>query len=158
MALIAVRNQRVCWLSFHDSIASKSKGFRGLKAQFETEAVKIDSRGIRVLAERIFCVDKKLGKVKLDFFGTVFQKAVWRALQKIPFGKTCSYEQVAKQIKRPEAVRAVASAIASNSIAYLVPCHRVIRKSGKTNDYRWGSARKQAILDWERQSRLKRSG
>jgi AraC family transcriptional regulator of adaptative response/methylated-DNA-[protein]-cysteine methyltransferase len=82
--------------------------------------------------------------------GTDFQISVWKALLRIPLGKCVSYSYVAAMINRPCAVRAVASAIAKNPIAVLVPCHRVIKSSGDIGEYRWGRARKKAILDWEK--------
>jgi AraC family transcriptional regulator of adaptative response/methylated-DNA-[protein]-cysteine methyltransferase len=87
--------------------------------------------------------------ITLHLKGTNLQIKVWQALLKIPRGRLISYEAVARKIGRPEAVRAVANAVASNPVAFLIPCHRVIRKTGVIGDYRWGSARKKAILSWE---------
>jgi len=85
----------------------------------------------------------------LDVRGTAFQQRVWRALQKIPAGKTLSYADVAKRIGSPKAVRAVASACAANAIAVAIPCHRVVRKGGGLSGYRWGVERKRALLKRE---------
>ena len=85
----------------------------------------------------------------LDVRGTAFQQRVWRALQKIPAGKTLSYADVAKRIGAPNAVRAVASACAANAIAVAIPCHRVVRKGGALSGYRWGVERKRALLKRE---------
>lgn len=82
--------------------------------------------------------------------GTDFQKTVWRALLEIPSGNTTSYSAIAKEINRPKAWRAVGSAVGSNPISLLIPCHRVIPVSGKTGNYRWGSDRKQALLETEK--------
>jgi len=81
--------------------------------------------------------------------GTNFQIQVWRALIAIPPGCAVSYQDVAQRVGRPDAVRAVAGAVAANSIAYLIPCHRVLRASGALSGYRWGSERKRALLAWE---------
>ena len=81
--------------------------------------------------------------------GTNFQIKVWEALLRILPGDTTSYEAVAEAIGQPEAARAVGGAVGSNTIAYLIPCHRVIRKSGVIRDYHWGATRKKAILLWE---------
>jgi len=81
--------------------------------------------------------------------GTQFQMDVWQALKDIPLGTTCSYENIAQKIGKPKAVRAVASSIAKNKIAFLIPCHRVIRKSGVLGGYRWGCTIKKALLAWE---------
>lgn len=85
-------------------------------------------------------------EIKLLVQGTNFQIQVWRALLRIPPGHICAYGQLADYIGRPDATRAVASAIGANAIAYLIPCHRVLRASGEPGGYRWGLARKQAML------------
>lgn len=87
--------------------------------------------------------------VKLHVNGTPFQINVWEALIKIPEGSVNSYSEVAKQIGKPNASRAVGSAIAKNPIAYLIPCHRVIKSTGEFGNYRWGSDRKAAMIGWE---------
>jgi AraC family transcriptional regulator of adaptative response/methylated-DNA-[protein]-cysteine methyltransferase len=85
----------------------------------------------------------------LDVRGTVFQRKVWRALRKIPIGKTASYADIARRIGAPKAVRAVAGACAANHIAVAIPCHRVIRNDGGVSGYRWGVERKRALLKRE---------
>ena len=85
----------------------------------------------------------------LDVRGTAFQQRVWRALQKIPAGKTVSYAEVAKRIGAPKAVRAVANACGANPLAVAIPCHRVVHKSGGASGYRWGIERKRALLKRE---------
>ena len=74
---------------------------------------------------------------------------MWEALIHTEFGEVVSYRQLARQAGAPKAQRAVGSALAANSIAYLIPCHRVIRESGEAGHYRWGSDRKLAMLGWE---------
>lgn len=81
----------------------------------------------------------------LDIQGTAFQRKVWEALQKIPSGETATYAQLARQIGRPRAVRAVAGAVAANKLAVAIPCHRAVRADGKPSGYRWGLARKEAL-------------
>jgi AraC family transcriptional regulator of adaptative response/methylated-DNA-[protein]-cysteine methyltransferase len=87
--------------------------------------------------------------LRLLLGGTNFQIKVWEALLRVPPGGVCTYEELAQQIGQPSAARAVGGAVGANAIAYLIPCHRVIRKSGVIRDYRWGSTRKKAILGWE---------
>jgi AraC family transcriptional regulator of adaptative response/methylated-DNA-[protein]-cysteine methyltransferase len=82
----------------------------------------------------------------LDPDGTVFQKAVWRALREIPAGTTASYADIAKKIGQPNASRAVAQACAANPIAVAIPCHRVVRSDGSLSGYRWGVERKRVLL------------
>lgn len=86
----------------------------------------------------------------LDISGTAFQAQVWRALQKIPPGRTASYSDIATALGRPRAVRAVAQACANNRLAVLVPCHRAVRRDGDLAGYRWGIERKRALLTRER--------
>ena len=81
--------------------------------------------------------------------GTNFQVKVWEALLRIPAGQRVSYQQVATPIGQPQAGQAVGSAVGANALGYLIPCHRVIQKSGTLGGYRWGLPRKQALLAWE---------
>ncbi|CAJ0810906.1 methylated-DNA--[protein]-cysteine S-methyltransferase [Ralstonia flaminis] len=85
----------------------------------------------------------------LDIGGTPFQRRVWQALRDIPAGSTTTYTEVAQRIGQPNAVRAVASACAANVLAIAIPCHRVVRTDGGLAGYRWGVARKRALLDME---------
>ncbi|CAD5108922.1 bifunctional DNA-binding transcriptional regulator/O6-methylguanine-DNA methyltransferase Ada [Zestomonas carbonaria] len=85
----------------------------------------------------------------LDVRGTAFQQRVWQALREIPPGSTASYAEIAERIGSPKAVRAVARACATNHIAVAIPCHRVVRSDGALSGYRWGVARKQALLERE---------
>jgi len=91
----------------------------------------------------------------LDVQGTAFQQQVWQQLQSIPAGQTVTYAEVAERLGRPDAVRAVAGAIASNKLAVVIPCHRVIGSDGKLRGYRWGLERKQALLQREREANEK---
>jgi AraC family transcriptional regulator of adaptative response/methylated-DNA-[protein]-cysteine methyltransferase len=85
----------------------------------------------------------------LDIRATAFQRRVWQELQRIPFGETRTYTEVAKAIGDPNARRAVARACATNPVALAIPCHRVIREDGALGGYRWGVERKEALLDKE---------
>jgi len=86
----------------------------------------------------------------LDVQATAFQQRVWAALRQIPYGQTRSYREVAQMIGAPGAVRAVAQACATNPVALVVPCHRVLRSNGALSGYRWGVERKRALLERER--------
>ena len=94
-----------------------------------------------------------LGGVPVDLRGTAFQQRVWRALREIPRGATSSYAEVARASGRPRAARAVAGACAANRLALVVPCHRVVRGGGEPGGYRWGAARKRALLSAEARKR-----
>lgn len=84
--------------------------------------------------------------------GTDFQLRVWRALLRIPSGRLTTYGQLAAALGSPSAARAVGSAVGSNELAWLIPCHRVIRQTGAAGEYRWGAVRKQAMIAWEASS------
>ena len=90
------------------------------------------------------------GEIPLDIGGTAFQQRVWKALQEIPAGERRSYREVAAAIGRPKATRAVARACATNRVAIVIPCHRVVREDGEFAGYKWGVERKQRLLDEER--------
>ena len=87
--------------------------------------------------------------IKLDLHGTDFQLQVWHELLNIPFGTTTTYQQIAERIGKPKAVRAVATAIAQNPVAMLVPCHRVIHSDGTIGEYHWGRELKRQLIEWE---------
>lgn len=97
---------------------------------------------------------KRSLNLPLDIQGTAFQKQVWQALRAIPVGSTLSYQQVATQIGKPKAFRAVASACAANKLAIAIPCHRVVGSNGSLSGYRWGVERKQALLELEKLGNL----
>lgn len=88
--------------------------------------------------------------LQTDLHGTAFQQAVWKVLQEIPYGQTVTYTNIAEQIKKPNAVRAVGSAIGANPVLITVPCHRVIAKSGKLTGYRGGLEMKEQLLGLEK--------
>jgi len=85
----------------------------------------------------------------IDIQGTDFQRQVWKIVRQIPFGSTTSYTCIAQKIGAPRSIRAVASAVAANSLAIVIPCHRVIRKDGSLCGYRWGVKRKKKLLNLE---------
>ena len=88
-------------------------------------------------------------ELPLDPHGTPYQRRVWAALTEIPRGQTCTYADLAERIGAPGSARAVGGAVARNPLALLVPCHRVVREDGSLGGYRWGVARKKAILEHE---------
>ena len=93
---------------------------------------------------------QKPSHLKIKFInGTSLQKKVWKEILKIPYGKTISYSDLAIKIEKPKAVRAIASAVGKNPVGLLVPCHRVVTKSGNLGEYMWGKKIKRQILDIE---------
>jgi len=85
----------------------------------------------------------------VDVKATAFQSSVWKIIQSIPFGKTTTYSQIAKELGKPKASRAVARACATNPVALVIPCHRIVGKDGSLRGYRWGNKRKQILLKLE---------
>jgi len=90
-----------------------------------------------------------IGDLPVDVAATAFQMRVWKELQRIPYGKTLSYNEVAERVGNPKAYRAVANACASNRVPLVIPCHRVVKKNGDLGGYRWGVDRKQKLMDME---------
>jgi AraC family transcriptional regulator of adaptative response/methylated-DNA-[protein]-cysteine methyltransferase len=145
--LVASTPVGICHTSFADDEAA---AFKTLQQSFPNAAYKqmVDLAQQNVLY--FFTHDwSKLNQVKLHLKGTAFQLKVWETLLKIPMGQLSTYGAVAKNIQQPNASRAVGTAIGSNPVAFLIPCHRVIQSSGIFGDYHWGSIRKTAMIGWE---------
>lgn len=117
-----------------------------LKQRLPRNIFVLDNKQAVVLGKIIF-QEKKA--VELLFEGTPFQQSVWKALRAIPQGTTCTYKEIAATIGKPKAFRAVGSAVGANPIAYLIPCHRVIRTDGNLGGYHWGLERKVRMLKSE---------
>lgn len=124
-------------------VNEKQKQARALAPAFK--------RGVQQLKE-YFSGRRKKFELNLDFVGTDFQKAVWKAMNKIPYGKTVSYGDIANQIKNPKAVRAVGQACNKNPIGIIGPCHRVVGKNGKLTGYATGLDRKAWLLEHEKRN------
>ncbi len=117
---------------------------------FPNAAYRHNSDAIQQQALHIFKTDwTQSEQIKLHPKGTAFQLKVWETLLRIPTGKLATYGAIAKQINKPAASRAVGTAIGDNPVAFLIPCHRVIRSGGEFGEYHWGSVRKTAIIGWE---------
>lgn len=142
--LIATTERGICNLSFVDR--SEGKAIDDLVTHWKHANMVEDYQATAPLVNRIFLDAQIDAPLKLHLRGTNFQIKVWEALLSIPTGALTTYEHIATQIGNPRAVRAVGSAVGDNPIAYLIPCHRVIRKSGEFGNYLYGSARKKAIL------------
>ena len=146
---IAATGLGICALSFlagKDAIDAEAE----LRGSWPAATIKRDQKFTREIAARVFRARSgSPAKMQLYVQGTNFQVRVWEALLRIPEGNVLSYEDVATLAGVPDATRAVANAVAHNPVAYLIPCHRVIRKAGVLGGYRWGTERKQAILALE---------
>jgi AraC family transcriptional regulator of adaptative response/methylated-DNA-[protein]-cysteine methyltransferase len=142
--LIAATERGVCRLAFVDG--SEGGALDRLVEGWKQANMIEDYKSTAPLVTRIFSDPKADSPLSLHLHGTNFQIKVWEALLDIPAGSVTTYERIAAQIGNPKAVRAVGTAVGENPIAYLIPCHRVIRKSGDFGNYMYGSARKKAIL------------
>ena len=143
--LLAATERGVCALTFLDE-GGRDAALEGVAGRWPNATLLQDAAATGPLAERIFGAE---GPVPLHLEGTNFQIRVWEALLGVPGGTVVTYEQIATSLGSPGAVRAVGTAVGRNPIAYVIPCHRVIRKTGAFGEYRWGAARKRAILGWE---------
>jgi AraC family transcriptional regulator of adaptative response/methylated-DNA-[protein]-cysteine methyltransferase len=143
----------LCWLSLG---ATAAEAEASLRAEFPAAELHRDPSLSRLVDEALASVREgsdltrngSLGEA-LDLRGTVFQLRVWQALRQIPRGETRSYSEVAREIGEPNATRAVARACATNRVALIVPCHRVVGADGSLTGYRWGVERKRQILKAE---------
>jgi AraC family transcriptional regulator of adaptative response/methylated-DNA-[protein]-cysteine methyltransferase len=148
--LVARSDKGICALMLGDDAAELESE---IKRRFaKAKSIKGDDAFSALLTNVIALADEPSKKfdLPLDIRGTLFQQKVWAALRAIPAGETTSYTEIARRIGSPTATRAVAQACAANKIAIAIPCHRVVRSDGALSGYRWGPARKRALLDKER--------
>ena len=127
---------------------------RDLERRCPRATLRADDTGLRSVVSQVIAFVESPARslaVPLDVRGSAFQRRVWEELRAIPVGSTVTYTQVAQRLGMPKSARAVAQACAANPLAVLVPCHRVVRSDGGLSGYRWGVARKRALLDRERQ-------
>lgn len=145
--LVASTTRGICYMAF---AGDQQKGFAALQQHFPNAQFKQMLDLAQQNALYIFRNDwNKLHEIKLHLKGTAFQLKVWETLLKIPMGHLTTYGKIAAQIEQPNAARAVGTAIGSNPVAFLIPCHRVIQSTGEFGNYMWGAARKTAIIGWE---------
>jgi len=150
--LIGATDRGICAIQF---ARKDDELLEGLNREFSFAVRKPDESGLKAWVSDL--LRQMRGRplhssLPLDIRATAFQRRVWTHLQSIPFGKTQSYSQVAKAIGQPTAARAVARACATNAIAVAIPCHRVVREDGTMGGYRWGTARKKALLELEKEN------
>ena len=145
--IVASTVKGICFMAFYEE---ESMALAALKAHFPNAVFHQKLDLIQQNALFLFQNDwSGLQQVKLHLKGTDFQLKVWETLLKIPMGRVSTYGTIARQIARPQASRAVGTAIGSNPVAFLIPCHRVIQSTGAIGGYMWGPTRKTAILGWE---------
>ena len=146
--LIAATDKGVCALRFGEDEDLLAE----LEAEFPNATLREDATSLAPLIKEVEAhLEGTLPALNLplDVRATDFQKRVWEALQRVPYGQTRSYAQLAEMIGQPKAVRAVARACATNPVALSIPCHRIVRSGGGLSGYRWGAARKERLLSQE---------
>ncbi|MNQ79031.1 Bifunctional transcriptional activator/DNA repair enzyme Ada [compost metagenome] len=145
--IVASTEKGICYMAFVDD---QSVAFAALQNYFPNANFRQMVDLIQQNALHIFTHDwAKLDQIKLHLKGTDFQLKVWQTLLKIPMGQLTTYGTIANTIANPNASRAVGTAIGSNPVAFLIPCHRVIQSTGIFGGYMWGTTRKTAIIGWE---------
>jgi AraC family transcriptional regulator, regulatory protein of adaptative response / methylated-DNA-[protein]-cysteine methyltransferase len=150
--LVAVTQRGVCAVRMGDTDAEVEKD---LRAEFPAATIRRDDSALREPVKKIlnYLTNKEPQlNLPLDIRSTAFQRQVWEQLRAIPYGQTVSYGEVAKALGKPGAVRAVGRACATNPVALVIPCHRVVREDQSLGGYRWGLERKQKLIEHERTS------
>ena len=145
--LVASTAKGICHIAFADK---EEEALKFLKEMYPNAAYCHSATEIQQNAANVFRKDwSELDEIKLHIKGTPFQIKVWETLLTVPTGKLTTYGDIARQLDNPKASRAVGSAVGSNPVAFLIPCHRVIQSTGLFGQYHWGSARKTAMIGWE---------
>jgi AraC family transcriptional regulator of adaptative response/methylated-DNA-[protein]-cysteine methyltransferase len=152
--IVGATKRGLCWLSL---AGTKTEAEASLRDEFPAATLKRDpsletmvDAALRTVAGEMNSSEKSVApQVPVDLRGTAFQLKVWQALRRIPRGETRSYSQLARELGDPKATRAVARACATNRVAIVVPCHRVVGASGSLTGYRWGIERKRMLLEAE---------
>lgn len=147
--LIGVTERGICWLSFIPPDQEPRHELENMKAYWHNSIFHEDLQLTEEFVKHIFQPEALPKKLHVLVKGTNFQVKVWQALLSLPQGSVTTYQDIARQIENPKALQAVGSAVGANPIAYLIPCHRVIRKDGILGEYRWTPARKKSIIGWE---------
>jgi len=149
--LVAESCRGLCRMSFVED-GDENAAWAGLERDWPNARLRRNDSAAAQIVEKIFSrsIDQDSRPVLRAFVkGTAFQVRVWRALLEIPPGQFTSYGRLATLVGQPTAARAIGTAVGQNPLAYLIPCHRVIRETGVIGNYHWGRVRKQAILAWE---------
>lgn len=156
LCLLGVTERGICWLSFLGLDEDPKYELEKMKDHWNNSLFHQDQDLTKSFVQKVFQLpspngDDSFGEGKLHLFvkGTNFQIKVWEALLRIPMGGVTTYQQIARSIQNPKALQAVGSAVGSNRLAYLIPCHRVIRKDGVLGEYRWSASRKKSMIGWE---------
>ena len=148
LLLVGSTQKGICYLAFADE--GRPTALRLLKEAFPNAQYEQAGDAMQEQALSIFSRDWSQPRdIKLHLKGTPFQIKVWETLLKVPMGDLTTYSELAGAIEHPRAVRAVGTAVGHNPVAFLIPCHRVIRSDGQIGEYHWGNTRKNALIGWE---------
>ena len=150
VALVMATDRGLAGLAFSD-LGDEAACLEDMTCRWPNAEYVEDRQATAPYAERIFQPGKWSSEqpLRVVLIGTDFQVRVWESLLKIPFGKAVTYSDIAKDIGRPTAMRAVGAAVGANPISFVVPCHRALGKNGALTGYHWGLTRKRAMLGWE---------
>jgi AraC family transcriptional regulator, regulatory protein of adaptative response / methylated-DNA-[protein]-cysteine methyltransferase len=143
--LALTSEKRICALEF---LNKEEEAVISLQQQWKESELKYDPGKTSPFAGKLFSPGSS-SPLNILVKGTPFQLKVWEALLKIPFGSLVSYQAVSEHVHKPGGFQATGGAIGRNPLAFLIPCHRVVRKTGEINGYRWGLDRKSALIGWE---------
>jgi AraC family transcriptional regulator of adaptative response/methylated-DNA-[protein]-cysteine methyltransferase len=145
--IVASTPKGICYMAFADD---REDAFSKLHEQFPnatyTQVVDVAQQDALFIFKKDW---SELSNIKLHLKGTNFQLKVWETLLKIPMGGLSTYGDISQQLNSPGASRAVGSAVGANPVAFLIPCHRVIKSTGEFGQYHWGATRKTAMIGWE---------
>jgi AraC family transcriptional regulator, regulatory protein of adaptative response / methylated-DNA-[protein]-cysteine methyltransferase len=144
--LLALTGRGICFLAFVEN--DRSAALEQLRQTWPNAGLSESPSRTAPIVKRIFSPDPSV-PIQIHLRGTNFQIKVWEALMRLPPGELTTYQALAELVRSPGAARAVGNAVAHNPLAYLIPCHRVLQKTGYFGNYRYGSSRKKAILGWE---------
>jgi AraC family transcriptional regulator of adaptative response/methylated-DNA-[protein]-cysteine methyltransferase len=146
--LVASTPKGICYMAFADN--EEAEALAKLQSRFPNAVYHQTLDQFQQNALFIFTQDwSKLSEIKLHLKGTAFQLKVWETLLKVPMGGLTTYARLAGSLNNPNACRAVGTAVGDNPVAFLIPCHRVIKSTGEIGQYHWGSPRKNAMIGWE---------
>ena len=148
LLVVGSTHKGICYLAFVDE--GRAAALQTLKEAFPNAQYEQGSDAMQEQALSIFSRDWSQPRdIKLHLKGTPFQIKVWETLLRVPMGDLTTYSELAGAVDHPRAVRAVGTAVGHNPVAFLIPCHRVIRSDGQIGEYHWGSTRKNALIGWE---------
>jgi AraC family transcriptional regulator of adaptative response/methylated-DNA-[protein]-cysteine methyltransferase len=150
-ALVMATPRGLAGIAFADGDADRARALADMTSRWPKARFREDLKATEQYARRVFDPDlwKPDDPLRIVFIGTDFEIRVWETLLRIPFGRATTYSDIAEKLGKPKAARAVGSAVGRNPMSFVVPCHRVLGKSGGLCGYHWGLTRKRAILGWE---------